>query len=151
MDVPDAVRVYAGRATVRPVWCNESDGLTFAIGSDRFLKWVPAGSGLELGAESARLTWALPYVSVPPPDVRIVVAHSDACAPDTILLPDGTVSGHVDLGELGIADRWADLAVCSWSPEWNFGPGLAGEFFAGYDIVPHAERIRYYRMLWDFS
>jgi kanamycin kinase len=25
----------------------------------------------------------------------------------------------VDLGELGIADRWADLAVATWSTEWT--------------------------------
>lgn len=24
---------------------------------------------------------------------------------------------------LGVADRWADLAVATWSTTWNYGPG----------------------------
>ena len=47
----------------------------------------------------------------------------DACAPNTLLRSDGTWSGHVDMGSLGIGDRWADLAVATWSTEWNYGPG----------------------------
>jgi aminoglycoside phosphotransferase len=50
----------SGRAE-RPVWVNVQGGITFAIGTGsqrRFVKWAPAGSGIDLGAEAARLRWA---------------------------------------------------------------------------------------------
>ncbi|MDZ8275103.1 phosphotransferase [Microbacterium aquimaris] len=42
---------------------------------------------------------------------RAVVCHGDACCPNTVIDDDGQVTGHVDLGALGITDRWADIAV----------------------------------------
>jgi aminoglycoside phosphotransferase len=36
-----------------------------------------------------------------------VVCHGDACAPNTLIAAEGRWSGHVDLGMLGTADRWA--------------------------------------------
>ena len=44
---------------------------------------------------------------------RAVVCHGDACCPNTVIDDDGQVTGHVDLGALGIADRWADIAVAA--------------------------------------
>ena len=86
---PAPALALAGGEAVRPVWVNELGGITFEIGTAgrrRFVKWAPAGSGLDLAA-------------------------------------DGRCSGQVDLGELGVADRWADLAVATWSTTWNYGPG----------------------------
>ena len=53
------------------------------------------------------------------------------------------------LGDGGVADRWADLAVAAWSTEWNYGPGYDGLVYSGYGVAPDAERIAYYRRLWD--
>lgn len=64
---------------------------------------------------------ALAVLADAPPIGRLVVCQGDACAPNTLLLPDGRCSGHVDLGALGVADRWADLAVATWSTAWNVG------------------------------
>jgi aminoglycoside phosphotransferase len=36
----------------------------------------------------------------------------------------GACSGHVDLGARGVADRWADLAIATWSTQWNYGAGF---------------------------
>lgn len=86
-----------------------------------------------------------------PPDVdHLVVCHGDACAPNTLVGDDGRWTGHVDLGALGVADRWADLAVAAWSLEWNFGPGWEPAFYAAYGVAPDPERIAYYRLLWCF-
>ena len=84
------------------------------------------------------------------PDVdRLVVCHGDACAPNTLLDDAGRWSAHVDLGRLGVADRWADLAVAAWSTEWNYGPGYDHLVYEAYGIAPDGERIAYYRRLWD--
>jgi kanamycin kinase len=85
----------------------------------------------------------------PPPVDRVVVAHGDACVPNTLVGADGRWTAHVDLGRLGLADRWADLAVASASLGWNVGDGWEDEFFAAYGIARDEERIRFYRELWD--
>jgi kanamycin kinase len=87
---------------------------------------------------------------IPPPD-RLVVCHGDSCAPNTLLTDDGRWSGHVDLGELGVADRWADLAVATWSTEWNYGPGWERLLLGAYGITPDPGRTRYYRLLWELG
>jgi len=87
----------------------------------------------------------------PPPADGAVVLHGDACAPNTVIDGDGRFAGHVDLGGLGVGDRFADLAIASASLDWNYGEGWQDEFFAAYDIAPDQERIRYYRAAWDAS
>ncbi|MEV6805285.1 aminoglycoside 3'-phosphotransferase [Streptomyces sp. NPDC051132] len=87
---------------------------------------------------------------IPPVD-RLVVCHGDACAPNTLVADDGTWSGHVDLGTLGVADRWADLAVATWSTRWNYGPGWEEPLLEAYGVEPDPERIRYYRLLWELA
>jgi kanamycin kinase len=86
-----------------------------------------------------------------PPVDKAVVCHGDACAPNTVLDDDGRCSGHVDLGALGVADRWADLAVATWSTTWNYGPGFEDLLLAAYGIGPDPARTRYYRLLWDLG
>lgn len=85
----------------------------------------------------------------PPPIDELVVAHGDPCVPNTLVGTDGRWTAHVDLGRLGLADRWADLAVASDNLTRNFGPGWEDAFFAAYGIVRDEPRIRYYRELWD--
>lgn len=84
----------------------------------------------------------------PPVDV-LVVCPGDACAPNTLLADDGTWAAHVDLGSLGTADRWADLAIAAWSTEWNYGPGFTALVYDAYGVEPDEERIAFYRRLWD--
>lgn len=84
-----------------------------------------------------------------PPEPDLVVCHGDACAPNILLDDDGRFKALVDLGALGVGDRWADLAVASWSLAWNYGPGWEDALFDAYDIEGDEERIRYFRQLWD--
>jgi aminoglycoside phosphotransferase len=94
---------------------------------------------------------ALELIADIPPVDQLVVCHGDSCAPNTILTDDGYCSGHVDLGDLGVADRWADLAIATWSTTWNYGPGWEIPLLGAYGIAPDEERTRYYRLLWDLS
>jgi kanamycin kinase len=104
--------------------------------------WDPIHQRLGIAA-------VLERVSTPPPIDRMVVCHGDACAPNTLLTDDGSCAGHVDLGQLGVADRWADLAVATWSTEWNYGPGWERALLDAYGVAPDAERTSFYRLLWD--
>ncbi len=78
----------------------------------------------------------------------LVVCHGDYCPPN-VLLEERRVTGYVDLGELGVADRWWDVAVGAWSAGWNFGKEHEAHFYEGYGIEPDPERIRFYRLLYD--
>ncbi len=107
-------------------------------------RWHPAHRGLTVQQ-------ALDILERAPPVDKLVVCHGDACAPNTLLGDDGSWSGHVDLGALGVADRWADLAIATWSTEWNYGPGWEDHLLAGYGIEADPARIAYYRLLWDLG
>lgn len=85
--------------------------------------------------------------AAPPVDEPVVV-HGDACAPNTLVAPDGAWVGHVDVGDLGIGDRWADLAIVTMSLDWNVGDGHQDELYAAYGIAPDPVRIDHYRRLW---
>ena len=81
----------------------------------------------------------------------VVALDGDPCAPNTLLDDAGAVVGHVDLGALGVGDRWADLAVLTWSTVWNFGEGYEDDVLAAYGVAPDAVRTAFYRLLWDLA
>ncbi|GIJ00546.1 kanamycin kinase [Sediminihabitans luteus] len=119
---------------------NARDRIDAGDGPD---SWHPEHRDLTPADVLARLA------DVPDPD--LVVCHGDACAPNTLLHDDGSWAAHVDLGALGVADRWADLAVAAWSTEWNYGPGYEHLVYDAYGIAPDPAKIAYYRLLWDVS
>jgi aminoglycoside phosphotransferase len=85
-----------------------------------------------------------------PDSEDLVVCHGDYCLPN-VLISGGAATGFVDLGELGVADRWWDLAVGSWSVTWNLGPGWEDEFLACYGVARDERRIAFYRLLYDVT
>lgn len=207
------------------VWRNELGGLTFRS-VDRYLKWNPRSTGIDLALEAKRLDWLAPRHPAPtvmaydadgeaewlltealpgghavgdewrarrpeaiaaiaaglralhavpiedfpsewipeswarrrptslgerPPIDGPVLVHGDACAPNTLVDDTGAWTGHVDLGDLTVGDRWADLAIASMSLDWNFGEGHQDEFFAAYGVERDEDRIAYYRGLWELE
>jgi kanamycin kinase len=106
--------------------------------------WHPSYQGLTVAA-------ALESATAIPPADKLVVCHGDACAPNTLIGADGRWSGHVDLGRLGIGDRWADLAIATWSTGWNYGPGWDGLLLDAYGVEPDPERTAFYRLLWELG
>jgi kanamycin kinase len=94
---------------------------------------------------------ALELLAEIPPVTEFVVCHGDACAPNTLIGDDGDWCGLVDLGLLGVADRWADLALATWSARRNFGPDWEEPLLEAYGVAPDPERTAYYRLLADLG
>jgi kanamycin kinase len=145
-----------GRSAVDPYWLARPRQAARAIGSglrmmhDRLpVRDCPWSWSLADRLARIRKPEDRSLIAEAPAIDRLVVCHGDACAPNTVLLDDGTVSGHVDLGMLGVADRWADLAIASYSLAWNYGGQWEAELFDAYGIDPDPDRISFYRRLWD--
>lgn len=88
------------------------------------------------------------------PEERPVLSHGDCCLPN-IFEKDGKISGFIDLGRCGTADKYQDIALCYRSLMHNYD-GTYGYKFEGYDpnllfeylgIEPDMEKIRYYILL----
>lgn len=151
-------RALTGRSAVDPRWIADPATAVRAVG--RGLRALhdalpladcPFDWGVPARIENARRRGVVvpPALHEPPPIDRLVVCHGDACVPNTLVDDGGAWVGHVDLGALGVADRWADLAVAAMSTEWNYGPGWADALVAAYGVEADPGRAAYYRDLWN--
>jgi kanamycin kinase len=77
-----------------------------------------------------------------------VVCHGDFCLPN-VMIEEGKATGYLDLGSLGVSDRWADLAACARSCDFNLGPGYGELLFQAYGVAPDEDRLAWYRLLYD--
>jgi aminoglycoside phosphotransferase len=77
----------------------------------------------------------------------LVVTHGDASLPNLIL--DGEyLSGFVDVGRLGLADRHTDLALAHRGLQSELGPEMAGHFLDTYGrSLVDAGKLEYYKVL----
>ncbi|WP_456697637.1 APH(3') family aminoglycoside O-phosphotransferase [Aeromicrobium sp. P5_D10] len=90
-----------------------------------------------------------------PKSEDLVVCHGDLSLPNVLLDPESAeVTGVIDAGRLGVADRWTDLALLTRSlddPDNDqFSPGAVEAYLAGYGIEPDREKCDYYRLLDEF-
>jgi kanamycin kinase len=108
------------------------------------------GEGLRRlhGLDVAACPFPAPDWTASAPIDEAVVCHGDPCAPNT-LIAGGRFAGLVDLGRVGVGDRWSDLAVASWSLEWNGLGDAEPAFWQAYGIEPDTERIAAWRARWD--
>jgi kanamycin kinase len=151
-------RALDGASAVSPRWRDDPARAVAAVGrglrefhdrlpvSDCRWQWDPI---TRIDRAEARRICVPKALREPPPVVLAVVCHGDACCPNTVLADGGDVAGHVDLGSLGVADRWADIAVAAMSTEWNYGPGWESALLAGYGVAYDAVRMNYYQQLWN--
>jgi kanamycin kinase len=114
---------------------------------------VPASTGDDFHEEHAHLTprAALKLLDATRPvSEDVVLCHGDYCFPN-LLIEQRRVTGYLDLGEMGLADRWWDLAVATWSCDWNVGPGWQDLFLDSYGIERDDDKIAFYRLLYDLA
>jgi len=91
--IPDIVLRIAGSSIPELVWRNDLGGLTFRL-DDRFVKWNPRGTGIDLDRERRRLEW----ISGRHPAPRVLSFGEDAAAQwlVTAALP----------GDCAVGDAW---------------------------------------------
>jgi aminoglycoside phosphotransferase len=88
-------------------------------------------------------------IAAKPTDEDLVFTHGDYCAPN-VILKNGKLSGFVDWGNAGVADKYQDLALLSRSVRYNFGEEWEKSVFEIYGIEPDWEKIHFYRLLDEF-
>ncbi len=78
---------------------------------------------------------------------EVVVNHGDYSMPN-VMVQDGRISGFIDLGSCGLADKYFDLAVAAKSIVRNYGEEYLSEFYREYGIANVDQaKIRYYQLL----
>jgi kanamycin kinase/streptomycin 3"-kinase/aminoglycoside 3'-phosphotransferase-2 len=86
----------------------------------------------------------------------LVVCHGDACLPNFLADPESLeITGMVDVGRLGVADRHLDLALAVRSMSDTrlnpaYGPESAQAMLRAYDFPADPWRLDFYRLLDEF-
>lgn len=90
------------------------------------------------------------------PEEELVLSHGDFCLPN-IFVQNGEISGFIDLGRMGITDKYQDIALCYRSLKHNYdGKYNGGKTYEGYrpemlfeklGMAPDWEKIKYYILL----
>ena len=88
------------------------------------------------------------------PAEELVLSHGDYCTPNVFADEHG-VTGFIDLGQSGVADKWVDIDKGLWSM-WANTTGVFGGkrrafdrqlFFDALGMPPDDEKLRYYGLL----
>jgi aminoglycoside phosphotransferase len=88
-------------------------------------------------------------IATKPASEDLVFTHGDYCLPN-ILFKDWQISGFVDWGRAGVADRYQDIALLARSVCYNFGEKWTPFVFEALEIEPDWERIDFYKLLDEF-
>jgi aminoglycoside phosphotransferase len=85
----------------------------------------------------------------PKDEEDLVFTHGDFCLPN-IILKNRRISGFIDLGRAGIADRYQDIALLARSVKYNFGEEWQPFLFETLDIEPDYKKLEFYTLLDEF-
>ena len=98
----------------------------------------------------------LTYLKENQPAEDIVLTHGDYCLPN-IFAEGDQISGFIDLGRMGPADRWQDIALAIRSLRDNFSGKYSNEkmifdfqpemLLSELDMELDEEKLRYYLLL----
>lgn len=81
----------------------------------------------------------------------LVPTHGDYCLPNVLFDPETlALTGFVDLGRFGLADRHQDLALAERSLRHNLREDWSGVFFDAYGITPDRDKLAFYQLLDEF-
>lgn len=81
---------------------------------------------------------------------ELVFTHGDYCMPN-VIVENQKVSGFIDWGRAGIADKYQDIALAIRSISSNFGKEFVPFFLAGYGIKDvDGSKIDYYQLMDEF-
>ena len=85
----------------------------------------------------------------------LVLSHGDFCLPN-IFIKSGKLSGIIDLGRSGVADKWQDIALCYRSLKHNYAGKYGAKAYEDYDpellftalgMEPDWRKLNYYILL----
>lgn len=88
------------------------------------------------------------------PVEELVVSHGDFCLPN-VFADDRGLTGFIDVGLSGVADKWVDIEKCVWSMWANTTGFFGGKqrpfdrqlLFDALGMQPDEDRLRYYGLL----
>lgn len=81
---------------------------------------------------------------------ELVFTHGDFCLPN-VIVENKRVSGYIDWGRAGVADKYQDLALAIRSISSNFGKEYVCFFLEGYGITNLDEtKVDYYQLMDEF-
>lgn len=90
------------------------------------------------------------------PQEQRVLSHGDFCMPN-VFADERGLTGFIDVGLAGVADKWVDIEKCLWSM-WANTTGVFGGrqrpfdrrlLFEALNMEPDEERLHYYSLLDD--
>ncbi len=96
---------------------------------------------------SAGAVWDEMLAALPPRFDR-VVTHGDFSL-DNLFVVDGAVTGCIDLGRVGVADRWQDLAIL-WNSLAEFGDEAPSRMLDAYGIALDPAKLDFHLRLDEF-
>ncbi len=113
---------------------------------------LQAGTVDEQDFDAARQGWSASAVlrevhETRPSREDLVVTHGDYCLPNVMLDGQLALTGYVDLGRCGVADRYQDLALAARSIAFNMGDAWVPRFFERYGIAPEPRLVDFYQLL----
>ncbi len=84
-----------------------------------------------------------------PDEEELVFTHGDFCLTN-IILKDWRLSGFIDCGGAGVADKYQDISLLARSVELNYGAEWVNVLFESCGIKPDPARIHFYTLLDEF-
>lgn len=97
----------------------------------------------------------LEWLKAHQPKEELALTHGDYCLPN-VFVENGKFRGLIDLGRMGVADKWRDIALCYRSLCHNSEGCYGGpvydnvkpeQLFEELGLQPDWEKIRYYILL----
>ncbi len=105
-----------GESAVGDTWrARRSEAIAAIAEGLRAIHDIPVDDFPDDGRQEVWLDRTPDALGPRPPLDHPVLVHGDACAPNTLISAEGEWTGNVDFGDLGVGDRWADLAIASLS------------------------------------